>query len=244
MYNYKIIVEYDGTNFVGWQQQENGKSIQAVLQDALFKLSGEKVTIFGAGRTDAGVHAYGQVASFIISKKIEIDVIRDGLNQHLRPHPISVQKAELVDSKFHARFSAIKRWYEYKIINRRPPLTIDTNRAWCVYKKINVEKIKTESYSFLGRHDLNAFRSAHCQSKSSIKTIEDIHIKHEGEQIIFNVCAKSFLHSQVRIMVGTLVDIAKGNINKTIIDIINSKNREIAGQTAPAHGLYLKKIDY
>ena len=244
MYNYKIIVEYDGTNFVGWQQQENGKSIQAVLQDALFKLSGEKVTIFGAGRTDAGVHAYGQVASFTINKKIETDVIRDGLNQHLRPHPISVQKAELVDSKFHARFSAIKRWYEYKIINRRPPLTIDTNRAWCVYKKINVEKIKTESSSFLGRHDLNAFRSAHCQSKSSIKTIEDIHIKNEGEQIIFNVCAKSFLHSQVRIMVGTLVDIAKGNINKTIIDIINSKNREIAGQTAPAHGLYLKKIDY
>jgi tRNA pseudouridine38-40 synthase len=244
MYNYKIIVEYDGTNFVGWQQQENGKSIQAVLQDALFKLSGEKVTIFGAGRTDAGVHAYGQVASFTINKKIETDVIRDGLNQHLRPHPISVQKAELVDSKFHARFSAIKRWYEYKIINRRPPLTIDTNRAWCVYKKINVEKIKTESSSFLGRHDLNAFRSAHCQSKSSIKTIEDIHIKNEGEQIIFNVCAKSFLHSQVRIMVGTLVDIAKGNNNKTIIDIINSKNREIAGQTAPAHGLYLKKIDY
>ena len=104
--------------------------------------------------------------------------------------------------------------------------------------------MKTESSSFLGRHDLNAFRSAHCQSKSSVKTIEDIHIKHQGEQIIFNVCAKSFLHSQVRIMVGTLVDIAKGNINKTIIDIINSKNREIAGQTAPAHGLYLKKIDY
>ena len=244
MYNYKIIVEYDGTNFVGWQQQENGKSIQAVLQDAAFKLSGEKVIIFGAGRTDAGVHAYGQVASFTINKKIETDVIRDGLNQHLRPHPISVQKAELVDSKFHARFSAIKRWYEYKIINRRPPLTIDTNRAWCVYKKINVEKIKIESSSFLGKHDLNAFRSAHCQSKNSIKTIEDIHIKHEGEKIIFNVCAKSFLHSQVRIMVGTLVDIAKGNIDKTIIDIINSKNREIAGQTAPAHGLYLKKIDY
>ena len=244
MNNYKIIVEYDGTNFVGWQQQENGQSIQAVLQNAAFKLSGEKVTIFGAGRTDAGVHAYGQVASFTINKKIETDVIRDGLNQHLRPHPISVQKAELVDSKFHARFSAIKRWYEYKIINRRPPLTIDINRAWCVYKKINVEKIKTESSSFLGRHDLNAFRSAHCQSKNSIKTIEDIHIKHEGEKIIFNVCAKSFLHSQVRIMVGTLVDIAKGNINKTISDIINSKDREVAGQTAPAHGLYLKKIDY
>ncbi len=244
MHNYKIIVEYDGTNFVGWQQQENGQSIQATLQEAALKLSGEKVTIFGAGRTDAGVHAYGQVASFTINKKIETDVIRDGLNQHLRPHQISVQKAELVDSEFHARFSATKRWYEYKIINRRPPLTIDTNRAWCVYKKINVDKMKTESSSFLGKHDLNAFRSAHCQSKSSVKTIENIHIKNEGDQIIFNVCAKSFLHSQVRIMVGTLVDIAKGNINKTIIDIINSKNREIAGQTAPAHGLYLKKIDY
>ena len=244
MYNYKIIVEYDGTNFVGWQQQENGQSIQAVLQDAAFKLSGEKIIIFGAGRTDAGVHAYGQVASFTIKKKIETDVIRDGLNQHLRPHPISVQKAELVDSEFHARFSAIKRWYEYKIINRRPPLTIDINRAWCVYKKINVEKMKTESSSFLGKHDLNAFRSAHCQSNSSIKTIENIDIKHEDEKIIFNVCAKSFLHSQVRIMVGTLVDIAKGNINKTISDIINSKDREAAGQTAPAHGLYLKKIDY
>jgi len=244
MHNYKIIVEYDGTNFVGWQQQENGQSIQAALQEAVFKLSGEKVTIFGAGRTDAGVHAYGQVASFTINKKIETGVIRDGLNQYLRPHPISVQKAELVDHDFHARFSAKKRWYEYKIINRRPPLTIDTNRAWCVHKKINVEKMKTESSSFVGKHDLNAFRSAHCQSNNSVKTIENIHIKNEGEQIIFNVCAKSFLHSQVRIMVGTLVDIAKGNINKTIIDIINSKNREIAGQTAPAHGLYLKKIDY
>ena len=244
MYNYKIIVEYDGTNFVGWQQQENGQSIQGALQEAAFKLAGEKVIIFGAGRTDAGVHAYGQVASFTINKKIETDVIRDGLNQHLRPNPISIQKVELVNGEFHARFSAIKRCYEYKIINRRPPLTIDTNRAWCVYKKINVEKMKTESSSFLGRHDLNAFRSTHCQSKSSLKTIEDIHIKHEGEQIIFSVCAKSFLHSQVRIMVGTLVDIAKGKINKTILDIINSKNREVAGQTAPAYGLYLKKVDY
>ena len=244
MHNYKIVIEYDGTNFVGWQQQENGQSIQNALQEALIKLSNEKVTIFGAGRTDAGVHAYGQVASFTINKKIKTDIIRDGLNQHLRPKPISVQKAELVDSEFNARFSAIKRWYEYKIINRRPPLTIDAKRAWCVHKEINIEKMKRESSSFLGKHDLNAFRSSHCQSKNSTKTIQSIDIRNEDEQIIFEVSAKSFLHSQVRIMVGTLVDIAKGNINKTIVDIINSKNREIAGQTAPAHGLYLKKIDY
>ena len=244
MHNYKIVIEYDGTNFVGWQQQENGQSIQSTLQEALFKLTGENISIFGAGRTDAGVHAYGQVASFILNKKIETDVIRDGLNQHLRPQPIAVQKAELVEDDFHARFSAKKRWYEYKIINRRPPLTIDVNRAWCVYKNLDIEKMKSESASFLGKHDLNAFRSAHCQSKNSIKTIDSIAIKNKDEQIIFEVSAKSFLHSQVRIMIGTLVDIAKGNINKTILDIINSKQREIAGQTAPAHGLYLKKIEY
>ena len=244
MYNYKIVIEYDGTNFVGWQQQENGQSIQSALQEALIKLSSEKVTIFGAGRTDAGVHAFGQVASFSLSKKIETDVIRDGLNQHLRPKPIAIQKAELVEDDFHARFSAKKRWYKYKIINRRPPLTIDLNRAWCVYKNLDIEKMKTESSAFLGKHDLHAFRSAHCQSKNSVKTIDSVSIKNKGDEIIFEVSAKSFLHSQVRIMIGTLVDIAKGNINKTVLDIINSKQREVAGQTAPAHGLYLKKIEY
>jgi len=244
MHNYKIIIEYDGTNFVGWQQQENGQSIQSAIQQALGKLSGEKVTIFGAGRTDAGVHAYAQVASFVLNKKIETDVIRDGLNQHLRPQPIAVIKAEIVDADFHARFSAKKRWYEYKIINRRPPLTIDLNRAWCVHKNLDIEKMKVESSAFIGKHDLNAFRSAHCQSKNSIKTIDSISIINKDEQIIIEVSAKSFLHSQVRIMVGTLVDIAKGNINKTVLDIINSRQREVAGQTAPAQGLYLKKIEY
>ena len=244
MHNHKIFIEYDGTNFVGWQQQENGQSIQSALQEALLKLTGEKITIFGAGRTDAGVHAYGQVASFTLNKKIETDVIRDGLNQHLRPKPIAIQKAELVEDDFHARFSAKKRWYKYKIINRRPPLTIDLNRAWCVYKNLDIEKMKTESSAFLGKHDLHAFRSAHCQSKNSVKTIDSVSIKNKGEEIIFEVSAKSFLHSQVRIMIGTLVDIAKGNINKTVLDVINSKQREVAGQTAPAHGLYLKKIEY
>ena len=244
MPNYKITVEYDGTNFVGWQQQANGVSIQSSLQNSVFKLLGEQVVVYGAGRTDAGVHAYGQVASFAISKKISTDVIRDGLNQHLRPLMISVLKAEEVENDFHARFSAKKRWYVYKIINRRSPLTIEANRAWCVHKILDTKKMQNESASFLGKHDLNAFRSAHCQSKSSIRTIDDIIINIKNEIIFIEVVAKSFLHSQVRIMVGTLVDIAKGNINRSILDIINSKNREVAGQTAPANGLYLKKIDY
>ena len=244
MYNYKIVVEYDGTPFVGWQQQKNGQSIQAALQEALVKLSGEKVTIYGAGRTDAGVHAFGQVGSFTINKPIETDVIRDGLNQHLRPQPIAIQKAEIVDHDFHARFSAKKRWYKYEIINRRPPLTIDANRAWCVYKNLNIQKIKNESSSFLGKHDFNAFRSSHCQSKTSIKTIDSFDIKNENKKIIFKISAKSFLHSQVRIMVGTLVDIGKGNIDRSIETIIKLKNREYAGQTAPAQGLYLTNVEY
>tara|TARA_B100000965_G_C19573826_1_gene750384 strand:- start:660 stop:1394 length:735 start_codon:yes stop_codon:yes gene_type:complete len=244
MYNYKIVVEYDGTPFVGWQQQKNGQSIQAALQEALVKLSGEKVTIYGAGRTDAGVHAFGQVGSFTINKPIETDVIRDGLNQHLRPQPIAIQKAEIVDHDFHARFSAKKRWYKYEIINRRPPLTIDANRAWCVYKNLNIQKIKNELSSFLGKHDFNAFRSSHCQSKTSIKTIDSFDIKNENKKIIFKISAKSFLHSQVRIMVGTLVDIGKGNIDRSIETIIKLKNREYAGQTAPAQGLYLTNVEY
>ena len=244
MPNYKITVEYDGTNFVGWQQQANGVSVQSSLQDSVFKLSGEKVVVYGAGRTDAGVHAYGQVASFVISKKISTDVIRDGLNQHLRPLMISVLKAEEVDNNFHARFSAKKRWYVYKIINRRSPLTIDASRAWCVYKILDTKKMQNEATSFLGKHDLNAFRSAHCQSKSSIRTIDDIIIDIKDENILIEVVAKSYLHSQVRIMVGTLVDIAKGNLTKSINEIIDSKKREGAGQTAPSSGLYLKKVEY
>ena len=244
MYNYKITVEYDGTNFVGWQQQANGLSIQSSLQDSLFKLSGEKVVVYGAGRTDAGVHAYGQVASFSISKKISTDVIRDGLNQHLRPLMISVQKAEFVQDDFHARFSAKRRWYVYKIINRRPPLTIEANKAWCVHKRLNIDKIKTESASFVGKHDLNAFRSANCQSNTSIKTIDSINVDNKKDKILIEISARSFLHSQVRIMVGTLVDIAKGNLTDSISQIINSRKRDLAGQTAPACGLYLKKIEY
>mgnify|MGYP001117420921 CR=1 FL=1 len=237
-------VEYVGRAYMGWERQKHGRTVQAALEAALAKVANHPVTTFCAGRTDSGVHAYGQVASFNLNKEIESDVIRDGMNQHLRPRLIAVKVAELVDDTFHARFSATKRFYEYKIINRRPPLTIDANHAWCVHKKLNVEKMKSDSLFFLGKHDLNAFRSSHCQSKNSIKTIDNINVYNEKEEIIIEVSAKSFLHSQVRIMVGTLVDIAKGNINRSINEIINSKKREDAGQTAPASGLYLKKVDY
>ena len=244
MNNYKITIEYDGTNFVGWQRQENGSSIQQLIEEAIEKLINNKTTIFGAGRTDSGVHAKGQVASFELEKNLDTDIIRDGLNHYLRPHPIAILSAEKVNSDFNARFSAKLRWYEYKVINRRPPLTLDSNRIWCVHKNINVKKIIEESKKFIGKHDLSAFRSINCQSKTAIKSIDSIDIKKNNEKIHFTIAAKSFLHSQVRIMVGTLVDIGLDKISKSVTEIITKKNREYAGVTAPPHGLYLKKIDY
>ena len=244
MFNFKIIIEYDGTDYVGWQRQDNGPSIQEAIENAIFKLTAEKVIVFGAGRTDAGVHALGQVAHFNLKKKIKSDNIRDGLNQYLRPQPIAVLDAEQIDENFHARFSATKRTYEYIITNRRPPLTINKNKSWGVFKTLDVKKIRDEAKFFLGKHNLEAFRSVHCQSNSAIKTIDDITIANKNNDVVITVSAKSFLHSQVRIMVGTLVEIGKGKIKISIKKIIEDKLRSQAGITAPACGLYLIKVDY
>tara|TARA_B100000674_G_scaffold97009_1_gene69653 strand:+ start:394 stop:1128 length:735 start_codon:yes stop_codon:yes gene_type:complete len=244
MHNYKITIEYDGTNFVGWQRQDNGLSIQQIIEEAISNLSNENISIFGAGRTDAGVHAKGQVANFLLKQNFDTDTIRDGLNQHLRPYPVAIITAEKVENDFNARFSASLRWYEYKVINRRPPLTLDAKRVWCVHKNIDVSKIIEQSKSFIGKHDLSSFRSINCQAKSPIKSINSFDISNKENQINFTISAKSFLHSQVRIMVGTLVDIGMNKISRSISEIILSKKRENAGVTAPAHGLYLTKVSY
>ncbi len=244
MHNYKIIIEYEGTNFVGWQRQENGLSIQQLIEESIEKLVNKKITIFGAGRTDAGVHAKGQVASFGLNDSIDTGTIRDGLNHYLRPHPVAILSTEKVDNDFNARFSAKIRFYEYRVINRRSPLTLENNRVWCVHKKIDLQKIIEQSEKFLGKHDLSAFRSINCQSKSSIKSIKSINIKTKKDEIFFTISAKSFLHSQVRIMVGTLIDIGLGKISKSISEIISLKKRDYAGVTAPPYGLYLMKVEY
>ena len=176
MFNFKIIIEYDGTNYVGWQRQKNGHSIQEAIETAIFKLTSEKVTIFGAGRTDAGVHALAQVAHFNLSKNFKKDNIRDGINQHLRPQPIAITEAYKKNQNFHARFSAKKRTYKYIITNRRSPLTLNKSRSWCVFKKLDIIKMKYEAESFIGKHNLEAFRSINCQSNSTIKTIDNIKI--------------------------------------------------------------------
>ena len=244
MINFKITIEYDGNDYVGWQRQDNGLSIQQAIENAILKLTGEKVNIFGAGRTDAGVHALGQVAHFNLKKEFKVDNIRDGLNQYLRPQPIAILIAEKADNNFHARFSAIKRTYKYIITNRRSPLTINKNKSWGVFKKLDIAKIKLEAKSFVGKHNLEAFRSSHCQSNSAFKTIDKIIVESKHDNISIVVSAKSFLHSQVRIMVGTLVEIGKGKITKSIKNIIEEEKRSKAGITAPACGLYLVKVEY
>ena len=244
MHKYKLKIEYDGSNFVGWQKQNNGISIQESIEQAIFELTGEKTIVFGAGRTDAGVHALGQVAHFDLKKNFNIDKVRDGLNHHLRHNQIAILKVENASDSFHARFSAKQRTYEYLITNRRAPLTIKKNKSWSIFKTIELEKMRYEANFFIGKHDLQAFRSIDCQSNTSIKTIDEIKISKNNENLNISISAKSFLHSQVRIMVGTLVEIGKGKITESITQIIKSKDRTRAGVTAPAHGLYLVKVNY
>ena len=244
MPKFKICIEYDGTDFVGWQRQDNGSSIQETIEKAIFRLTGETISLFGAGRTDSGVHSLGQVAHFDLIKNFSTDNMRDGLNQHLRPHPIAILDAKEVNDNFHARFSAITRTYQYFIINRRAPLTIDKHKAWCVFKKLDIKKMIFESQFFLGKHNFEAFRSIDCQASSAVKTIDKINIIKTNKYIVMTISAKSFLHSQVRIIVGTLVEIGKGKITKSIKDIILQKNRSEAGVTAPACALYLTEVKY
>ena len=245
MHKYKLTIEYDGKKFVGWQRQANGISIQSSIEKAIKKLSNEDITLFGAGRTDSGVHAKGQVAHFELVNDFPLDNIRDGINQYLRPLPIAILSAEYAENGFHARFSAKQRLYEYHIINRRSPLTFQQNQAWVIHKKLNIGKIRAAAPYFEGKHDFNSFRSIDCQSSSSIKTIDHCFVTNVQESITIEVAAKSFLHSQVRIITGTLVDVGKEKIEPSAINsIIEMKDRAKAGVTAPPHGLYLKEVIY
>jgi len=245
MQRYKIIIEYDGSNYVGWQKQDNGLSIQESLQIAIKKQTQENVEVFGAGRTDAGVHALGQVAHFDLDRNLTIKEIQDGLNQYLRPQPIAIIEAKKVEKDFHARFSAKKRIYSYTIVNRRSPLTIDKNKAWVVHKKLDTELMNSASKFFIGNHDFTSFRSSSCQANSPFKTIDKVRVLREFNNIFIKVEAKSFLQSQVRIMVGTLVNVGEGKLKPKDIElIIKSRKRSKAGPTAPSEGLFLTTVIY
>ncbi len=245
MPRYKLTLEYDGAPYVGWQRQDNGPSVQGELERAIHAFCGQDVAVHGAGRTDAGVHARGQVAHFDMDEARPIDKIRDGLNFHMKPEAIAVLSAELVDDDFHARFSATRRTYLYRIVNRRAPLALDRGHAWFVPRPLDVEAMAEAAKFLIGFHDFSAFRAAECQANSPEKTLDLLQVSRAGEEICFDVRARSFLHHQVRNFVGTLRVVGEGKRPPEWIgEILASRDRRLAGATAPADGLYLMEVGY
>lgn len=245
MPRYRITIEYDGTPFIGWQRQAEGVSIQGSLETAIRNFSGETVGVRGAGRTDAGVHAVGQVAHFDLVKTWEPGRVRDAMNFHLRPNPIGVLSSAQVDDTFDARFSAVKRHYEYHILTRRSPPILQRNRVWWTMRDLDVAAMHDAAQVLIGKHDFTTFRAAQCQAQSPVKTLDVFDISRQGEEIVCRVSARSFLHHQVRSMVGSLKLVGEGKWTRAdLAAALGAENREACGTVAPAAGLYLVAVDY
>jgi tRNA pseudouridine38-40 synthase len=245
MPRYKLIIEYDGTPFCGWQYQDNGASVQGALEDAVHAMTGSRVRVHGAGRTDAGVHALGQVAHIDLEKTYRADRVRDALNAHVRPHPIGVLSAEIVPEMFEARFSALKRHYIYRISNRRANLALDAGRAWRVARPLDVAAMQEAAQVLIGKHDFTTFRDTECQAKSPDKTLDQLDVVRNGDAVNIITSARSFLHSQVRSMVGSLVWVGHGRWTADDMrKALDARDRAACGPVAPPDGLYLVKVDY
>ena len=245
MPRYKLTIEYDGSPFLGWQVQDSAMTVAGVMETAAEKLSGERTKVSGAGRTDAGVHALGQVAHIDLSKDWETDVVRDGMNAHLRPHPVAVLSAERVGEDFDARFSAIQRHYIYRILNRRSDLALDRGRVWRVARPIDESKMQEAAHHLLGNHDFTTFRSTECQAKSPVKTLDVLNITREGQEVRIEASARSFLHNQVRSIVGSLQQVGEGRWTPADMKrALEAKDRSACGPVAPPDGLYLLRVDY
>jgi tRNA pseudouridine38-40 synthase len=242
---YRLRIEYDGGPFVGWQRQDNGPSVQQAIEEAIFRFCGERVTLTGAGRTDAGVHALGQVAHCDLEKPVYIDTLRDALNAHLRPAPVSILKAELAAPAFHARFDAIQRSYCYLILDRRAPPALLRGRVWHVPRALDVAAMHEAAQYLTGRHDFTTFRASECQARSPVKTLDRIEVRRERECILIEAEARSFLHHQIRSIAGSLKLVGEGKWPPVkIAEILASKDRSACGPVAPPDGLYLMRVDY
>ncbi len=245
MPRYRITIEYDGTPFVGWQVQAGGLSVQGVVTGAIAAFCGEQVTLQGAGRTDAGVHALGQVAHFDLAGIPDADTVRDALNAHLRPHPIAIVRAELVADDFDARFSAKRRHYLYRIVNRRADLTVERGRAWRIARTLDADAMHAAAQRLVGRHDFTTFRAAECQAKTPVKTLDRLDVERRGDLVEIRASARSFLHHQVRSMVGSLAWVGEGKWSADDLGAaLAARDRAACGQVAPAEGLYLVGVDY
>jgi tRNA pseudouridine38-40 synthase len=242
---YKITIEYDGTGLAGWQRQKNKISVQEILEESIEKLTQEKVLTVASGRTDAGVHARGQVVHFDLQKEFDEHNIRHGLNFYLVEKPVAVIDSKIVAEDFHARFSSKKRYYRYIILNRPSPSKLDKYRAWFVPQYLDVPLMQQAAKHLEGHHDFSSFRSSECQANSPVKTLDEIKITREGDFIFFDISAKSFLHNMVRNLVGTLKAVGIKKLSPDAIpEILAAKNRSKAGETAPPQGLYFMKVDY
>ncbi len=245
MPRYRLTIEYDGTPFVGWQVQDNGVSVQGVLRAAFAAFCGETVTIQGAGRTDAGVHALGQVAHVDLVREREPDTVRDAVNFHLRPDPVAVLAAAVAPPEFDARFSARRRRYLYRVVNRRADLALDRARAWRVPRPLDVDAMARAARRLLGRHDFTTFRATECQAKSPVRTLDRLDIVRDGDTISVFAEARSFLHHQVRSMVGSLIQVGEGKWSaEDLAAALAACDRRRCGPVAPPDGLYLVGVDY
>jgi len=245
MPRFKLILEYDGAPFVGWQRQDNGFSVQEALEGAIYAMTGERATAHGAGRTDAGVHALGQVAHVDLMRDWDPWRLGEGLNAHLVSHPVAILSAERAAADFDARHSASARHYLYRIVNRRAALALDRGRAWRLKPRLDAEAMREAARALVGRHDFSTFRDAQCQAKSPIRTLDRLDVKRDGDEVLFETSALSFLHRQVRSMVGSLVDVGSGRSSATDLEAaLKAADRSRCGQVAPASGLYLARVDY
>ncbi len=245
MPRFKLTIEYDGGPFVGWQRQDNGLGVQEVIERAVQVFSGQEVTSHCAGRTDAGVHACGQVAHFDLSGDWEPGRVRDALNAHIRPHPISIIAAEVVDKHFHARLSATGRRYEYHILNRRSPPAIELGRVWWMPSILDADSMADAAKILQGNHNFSSFRAAGCQAKSPVKTLDEFTVIRNGDSLVVAARARSFLYHQVRNMVGTLSWVGQGKWSKEDVTCaLEACDRTRAGPTAPAEGLFLVGVSY
>jgi tRNA pseudouridine38-40 synthase len=242
---FKLTIEYDGGPFMGWQRVNTGPSVQQALEDAVARLTGVHSDVVGAGRTDSGVHALGQVAHVDLEKELAPGRVADALNAHLRPHPVAVLKAEAAAPDFHARFDAVRRVYLYRIVPRRAPLTLARGKVWRVPATLDAGAMHAAAQRLIGEHDFTTFRDAQCQAKSPVKTLDRCDVAVSGDEIHVWCEARSFLHRQVRSMVGTLVEAGLGKLSADdVADALAAKDRTRCGPVAPADGLYLVRVDY
>lgn len=245
MPRYKLLIEYDGSPYVGWQRQANGASVQAALESAVQAFAGEFATVNGAGRTDAGVHATGQVAHIDLTRDWRTDVVRDAMNAHLKPRPVAVLAVERVAEDFDARFSAVKRHYVYRILNRRAPAALQQNHVWHVARALDAEAMHEAAQILVGRHDFSTFRASECQANSPIRTMERLEVVRTGDLIEIFASARSFLHHQVRSITGSLEHVGSGKWRADDLRAaLEARDRARCGMVAPPQGLFLIRVDY